>query len=79
MLCFVVGLYRNKKVTFSENPSITASNYYINAVSNTNTYTYVYACTRCNAQKGQHEPCKGECCPVWVLQQEIPTWQDYIG
>ena len=20
-------------------------------------------------QTGQHEPCKGECCPVWVLQQ----------
>ena len=23
----------------------------------------------CSAQTGQHEPCKGECCPVWVLQQ----------
>ena len=23
----------------------------------------------CNAQTVQHEPCKGKCCPVWVLQQ----------
>ena len=27
----------------------------------------MYVC--CSAQAGQHEPCKGECCPVWVLQQ----------
>ena len=33
-------------------------------------YMYIrkeYIC--CSAQTGQHEPCKGECCPVWALQQ----------
>ena len=41
------------------------------------TYMYMYMyivhiC--CSAQTGQHERCKRECCPVWVLQQICWTW-----
>ena len=39
-------------------------------------HIYSYKCMLLNVlqgkymlQIGQHEPCKGECCPVWVLQQ----------
>ena len=31
-------------------------------------YIYIYVAVP-SAQTGQHEPCKDECCPVWVLQQ----------
>ena len=39
----------------------------------------LYVC--CSAQREQHEPCKGERCPVWALQ-DIPrqtTCQDCTG
>ena len=32
-------------------------------------YVMVHStCIGCSTQTGQHERCKRECCPVWVLQ-----------
>ena len=31
-------------------------------------YMYMHPNSSCNAETGQHEPCKDECCPVSVLQ-----------